>query len=60
MLAFWRARQSRFTHIFNRLDWPILLPVFLLFPPVLINFQQGQDSLFLLLIMTLAVVALIL
>jgi hypothetical protein len=45
-------------HIFNRLDWPILLPVFLLFPPVLINFQQGQDSLFLLLIMTLAVVAL--
>jgi hypothetical protein len=45
-------------HIFNRLDWRVLLPLFLLFPPVLIGFLQGQDSLLLLLVMTLAVVAL--
>lgn len=45
-------------HIFNRFDWRVLLPLFLLFPPVLISFLQGQDSLLLLLVMTLAVVAL--
>jgi len=45
-------------HVLNRLDWRILLPLLLLFPPVLITFQQGQDSLLLLLIMTLAVVEL--
>jgi hypothetical protein len=45
-------------HVFNLLNWRILLPLFLLFPPVLLNFQQGQDSLLLLLIMTLAVVEL--
>jgi hypothetical protein len=44
--------------ILDGVNWRVWLPVFLLFPPVLINFQQGQDSLFLLLIMTLAVVAL--
>jgi Glycosyltransferase family 87 len=45
-------------HIFNRWDWRVLLLVFFLFPPVLLNFLQGQDSLFLLLLMTLAIVAL--
>jgi hypothetical protein len=45
-------------HIFKRFDWRILLPLFLLFPPVLISFLQGQDSLLLLLVMTLAVVEL--
>jgi glycosyl transferase family 87 len=43
-------------HIFRRWDWRVLLPLFLLFPPVLIGFLQGQDSLLLLLIMTMAVV----
>jgi hypothetical protein len=45
-------------HIFKRFDWRVLLPLFLLFPPVLISFLQGQDSLLLLLVMTLAVVEL--
>ena len=45
-------------HVCNRLDWRILLPLFLLFPPVLINFQQGQDSLLLLLILAIAFVEL--
>jgi hypothetical protein len=45
-------------HVFKRLDWRVLLPLFFLFPPVLIGFLQGQDSLLLLLIMTLAVVEL--
>jgi hypothetical protein len=45
-------------HIFKRFDWRVLLPVFFLFPPVLISFLQGQDSLLLLLVMTLAVVEL--
>ncbi len=45
-------------HVFKRLDWRVLLPLFFLFPPVLLGFLQGQDSLLLLLIMTLAVVEL--
>jgi hypothetical protein len=45
-------------HIFKRFDWRILLPLFLLYPPVLISFLQGQDSLLLLLLMTLAIVEL--
>ncbi len=45
-------------HIFKRLDWRVLLPLFFLFPPVLIGFLQGQDSLLLLLFMTLSVVEL--
>lgn len=43
-------------HVFKRFDWRVLLPLFFLFPPVLIGFLQGQDSLLLLLVMTLAVV----
>ena len=46
-------------HLSTHLNWRTLLPLFLLFPPVLINLQQGQDSLLLLLIVTLAVAALI-
>ena len=45
-------------HVFNRWDWRVLLMLFLLFPPVLLDLLQGQDSLLLLLLMTLAVVAL--
>ena len=45
-------------HIFKRFGWRVLLPLFLLFPPVLISFLQGQDSLLLLLVMTLAVLEL--
>ena len=45
-------------HVFKRLEWRVLLPVFFLFPPVVLDFLQGQDSLLLLLIMTLAVVEL--
>ena len=45
-------------HVCNRRDWCLLLPLFFVFPPVLLSFQQGQDSLLLLLIMTMAVVAL--
>jgi hypothetical protein len=45
-------------HVFKGFDWRVLLPLFFLFPPVLIGFLQGQDSLLLLLIMTLAVVEL--
>jgi hypothetical protein len=41
-------------HIFSRWDWRVVLLLFLLFPPVLLNFLQGQDSLLLLLFMTLA------
>jgi len=44
-------------HVCNRWDWRVLLLLFFLFPPVLLNFLQGQDSLLLLLLMTLAVVA---
>ena len=45
-------------HVFKRFDWRVLLPLFFLFPPVLLSFLQGQDSLLLLLVMTLAVVEL--
>jgi hypothetical protein len=45
-------------HIFKRFDWPVLLPLFFLFPPVLIGLSQGQDSLLLLLFMTLTVIEL--
>jgi hypothetical protein len=45
-------------HIFKRFDWPVLLPLFFLFPPVLIGLSQGQDSLLLLLFITLAVIEL--
>ncbi len=45
-------------YVFKRFDWRVLLPLFFLFPPVLIGFLQGQDSLLLLLVMTLAVVEL--
>ncbi len=45
-------------HVIKRLEWRVLLPLFFLFPPVLLSFLQGQDSLLLLLIMTLAVVEL--
>jgi hypothetical protein len=45
-------------HVFQRFDWRILLPLFFLYPPVLISFLQGQDSLLLLLLMTLALVEL--
>jgi hypothetical protein len=45
-------------HVFKRLEWRVLLPLFFLFPPVLLSFLQGQDSLLLLLMMTLAVVEL--
>ncbi len=45
-------------HVFQRFDWRVLLPLFFLFPPVLIAFLQGQDSLLLLLVMTLALVEL--
>jgi Glycosyltransferase family 87 len=43
-------------HVWNRWDWRVLLPLFFLFPPVLLSFSQGQDSLFMFLIMTLALV----
>jgi len=45
-------------HVFPGFDWRVMVPLFFLFPPVLIGFLQGQDSLLLLLIMTLAVVEL--
>jgi len=45
-------------YLWNRLDWRVLLPLFFLFPPVLLSFLEGQDSLLLLLMMTLAVVEL--
>jgi len=45
-------------HVYKRFDWRVLLPLFFLFPPVLIAFLQGQDSLLLLLFMTLALVEL--
>jgi hypothetical protein len=45
-------------HVFHRWDCRVLLLLFLLFPPVLLDFLQGQDSLLLLLLMTLAMVAL--
>src|SRR5258708_28794529 len=45
-------------HVIKRLEWRVLLPLFFLFPPVLLSFLQGQDSVLLLLIMTLAVVEL--
>lgn len=45
-------------HVFKRWDWRVFLPLFFLFPPVLLSFLQGHDSLLLLLAMTLAFVAL--
>ena len=45
-------------HVFSRLEWRVLLALFFLFPPVIISFLQGHDSLLLLLVMTLAVVEL--
>ncbi len=42
-------------HVLNLVDWRVLLPLFFLFPPVLLCLLQGQDSVLLLLIMTLAV-----
>jgi len=45
-------------HVFKRFDWRVLLPSFFLFPPVLIALLQGQDSLLLLLLMTLAAIEL--
>jgi hypothetical protein len=45
-------------HVFKRWDWRVLLPLFFLYPPVLISFLQGQDSLLLLLVTTLALVEL--
>jgi hypothetical protein len=43
-------------HIFQRLNWRVLVPVSFLFPPVLLDFLQGQDSLLLLLLLTMAMV----
>jgi len=40
------------------LDWRVLLVLFFLFVPVLLNFLQGQDSLLLLLLLSLAFAAL--
>jgi hypothetical protein len=45
-------------HILKHCDWRLLLPLFFLFPPVLISLMQGQDSLLLLMVMTMAVVEL--
>ena len=45
-------------HILTPWDWRVLLLLFFVFPPLLLNFLQGQDSLLLLLLMTGAVVAL--
>jgi hypothetical protein len=45
-------------HVLKRWDWRVLLPLFFLFPPVLIDFSQGQDALLMLLIMTLGFVEL--
>ncbi len=45
-------------HVLHRWDWRVLLLLFFLFPPVLLDFLQGQDSLLLLLLITLAMVAL--
>jgi hypothetical protein len=44
--------------VFPQLDWRVLLVLFLLFVPVLLNFLQGQDSLLLLLLLSLALAAL--
>ncbi len=45
-------------HVLHRWDWRVLLLLFFLFPSVLLDFLQGQDSLLLLLLITLAMVAL--
>jgi Glycosyltransferase family 87 len=42
-------------HKFLQLDWRALTLSLFLFPPVLLNFLQGQDSIVLLLLMTLSV-----
>ncbi|HZR57492.1 MAG TPA: glycosyltransferase family 87 protein [Terriglobales bacterium] len=43
-------------HLLPDLNWRLLTGLFLLFVPVLLNFLQGQDSLVLLLILTLVLV----
>ena len=40
--------------VFPHCDWRVLLVLFFLFVPVLLNFLQGQDSLLLLLLLSLA------
>jgi Glycosyltransferase family 87 len=44
--------------VFPHRDWRVLLVLFFLFVPVLLNFLQGQDSLLLLLLLSLAFAAL--
>jgi hypothetical protein len=44
--------------VFPNRDWRVLLILFFLFVPVLLNFLQGQDSLLLLLLLSLAFAAL--
>ena len=44
--------------VFPHRDWRVLLVLFFLFVPVLLNFLQGQDSLLLLLLLSLALRAL--
>ena len=44
--------------VFPNRDWRVLLVLFFLFVPVLLNFLQGQDSLLLLLLLSLAFAAL--
>jgi len=46
------------TSVLGRWSWRILLALFLLFAPVLLDLLQGQDSLLLLFLLTLAFVAL--
>jgi hypothetical protein len=45
-------------YVFKALSWPVVLTVCFLFPPVLLNFFQGQDAVLLLLLVTAAIVAL--
>jgi len=45
-------------NVLRRWSWRILVPVFLLFVPALLDFLQGQDSLLLLFLLTSAFVAL--
>jgi Glycosyltransferase family 87 len=44
--------------VLRRWSWRVLVPIFLLFVPVLLDFLQGQDALLLLFLFTLAFVAL--
>jgi hypothetical protein len=44
-------------YILPRWNWRVLLPCSLLFVPLLLNFMQGQDSLLLLFLLTLSLVA---